>query len=59
MGSFFTADQYYLFDDNCIGTLLYYNRVFYCVEIHDKEVACDGILFNNVYEVLNRNKRIL
>ena len=47
---FINADQYYLFDDNCIGTLLYYNRDFYCVEIHDKEVACDGILFNNVYE---------
>lgn len=30
---------------------MYYNRDFYCVEIHDKEVACDGILFHNVYEV--------
>lgn len=28
--------------------LLYYNRDFYCVQIHDSEVACDGILFNNV-----------
>jgi AraC-like DNA-binding protein len=31
------------------GTLIFYNRDFYCIEIHDKEVACDGILFNNVY----------
>lgn len=25
-------------------------RDFYCIQIHDKEVACNGILFNNVYE---------
>jgi AraC-like DNA-binding protein len=33
------------------GKMLYYNRDFYCVEIHDKEVACDGILFHNVYDI--------
>lgn len=33
------------------GIMLFYNRDFYCIEIHDKEVACDGILFNNVYEM--------
>ncbi len=33
------------------GSLIYYNRDFYCIEIHDKEVACDGILYNNIYEV--------
>ncbi|MDJ1502674.1 helix-turn-helix domain-containing protein [Xanthocytophaga agilis] len=33
------------------GTVLYYNRDFYCVEIHDQEVSCDGILFRNVYEI--------
>jgi AraC-like DNA-binding protein len=33
------------------GTMIFYNRDFYCIEIHDKEVACDGILFNNVYEM--------
>jgi|SRR5882724_1953695 len=37
--------------DQSEGTLLYYNRDFYCVEIHDNEVSCDGILFNNVYEI--------
>lgn len=25
-------------------------RDFYCIQIHDKEVACDGVLFYNVYE---------
>jgi AraC-like DNA-binding protein len=48
---FIIAGQYYRFDDSCRGTMLYYNRDFYCVEIHDKEVACDGILFHNVYEI--------
>ncbi|MEI9935053.1 MAG: hypothetical protein WDM71_09455 [Ferruginibacter sp.] len=37
--------------DKSEGTLLYYNRDFYCVEIHDSEVSCDGILYNNVYEI--------
>jgi len=32
------------------GILLHYNRDFYCIEIHDKEVSCDGILYNNVFE---------
>ena len=31
------------------GYLVYYNRDFYCVQIHDEEVACDGLLFNNIY----------
>jgi len=33
------------------GQLIHFNRDFYCVEIHDQEVACDGILYNNVFEV--------
>jgi AraC-like DNA-binding protein len=37
--------------DKSAGVLLYYNRDFYCVEIHDNEVSCDGILYNNVYEI--------
>src|ERR1700681_800991 len=30
------------------GYMIYYNRDFYCVQIHDAEVACDGLLFNNL-----------
>jgi AraC-like DNA-binding protein len=48
---FINVGQYYEFDQGCSGTMIYYNRDFYCVEIHDKEVACDGILFHNVYEI--------
>ncbi len=33
------------------GQLIYFNRNFYCIEIHDQEVACDGILYNNVFEI--------
>jgi AraC-like DNA-binding protein len=33
------------------GQLLFFNRDFYCIEIHDQEVACDGILYNNVFEI--------
>jgi len=25
-------------------------RDFYCIQAHDKEVACNGVLFNNIYE---------
>lgn len=33
------------------SVLLYYNRDFYCIQIHDKEVACDGLLFHNIFEI--------
>lgn len=26
-------------------------RDFYCIETHDKAIACNGVLFNNVYEI--------
>ncbi|GLU54714.1 hypothetical protein [Dyadobacter frigoris] len=48
---FINPDQYFHFDENCSGSAIYYNRDFYCVEIHDAEVACDGILFHNVYRI--------
>ncbi len=33
------------------GHFIYYNRDFYCIQIHDEEVACDGLLYNNVYNM--------
>jgi hypothetical protein len=27
------------------GYFIFYNRDFYCIQIHDQEVACDGLLF--------------
>ncbi len=29
---------------------LSFTRDFYCIQTHDREVACNGVLFNNVYE---------
>lgn len=28
-----------------------FNREFYCVENHGKEIACNGVLFNNVHRI--------
>lgn len=50
---FFVSESqwFQLNEASSAGTLLYYNRDFYCVELHDKEVACDGILFHNAYDI--------
>lgn len=29
--------------------LLHFHSDFYCIEYHKKEVACNGLLFNNIY----------
>lgn len=33
------------------GSLLFFNAEFYCIAFHDKEIACDGILFNHVLDL--------
>lgn len=33
------------------GYLIFYNRDFYCIQIHDQEVACDGLLYNNIHNM--------
>lgn len=48
---FFVAPNQFLKIENYgseAGYLIFYNRDFYCIQIHDKEVACDGLLFNNI-----------
>ncbi|WP_224996893.1 helix-turn-helix domain-containing protein [Cesiribacter sp. SM1] len=48
---FFVAPNQFLKIDTCAkeaGYLIFYNRDFYCIQIHDQEVACDGLLFNNI-----------
>ena len=32
------------------GYEIRFNREFYCVETHGKEIACNGVLFNNVHK---------
>lgn len=29
---------------------LSFKRDFYCIQTHDKEISCNGVLFNNVYD---------
>ncbi|MBK1894531.1 helix-turn-helix domain-containing protein [Chryseobacterium paridis] len=50
---FFLTNQYLDVKKGGIdeSVLLYYNRDFYCIQIHDKEVACDGLLFHNIFEI--------
>ncbi|MFL9836689.1 helix-turn-helix domain-containing protein [Flavobacterium sp. ST-75] len=50
---FINTNQYVQFFDlgGTEGYFIYYNRDFYCVQIHDAEVACDGLLFNNIYQM--------
>ncbi|MFK7809168.1 MAG: AraC family transcriptional regulator [Saprospiraceae bacterium] len=35
------------------GYQLSFNKEFYCVETHGKEIACNGVLFNNVHKSLH------
>jgi AraC family transcriptional activator of pobA len=34
------------------GSALYFHPDFFCIHKHQKEVACNGVLFNNIYEPL-------
>src|SRR5690606_14739196 len=48
---FFVAPNQYLKIEKFgadTGHIVFYNRDFYCIQIHDHEVACDGVLFNNI-----------
>ncbi|SCY75340.1 AraC-type DNA-binding protein [Flavobacterium anhuiense] len=47
---FFNIGQQFQLDDDTKGHLIYFNPEFYCIAFHDKELTCDGILFNNVFE---------
>ena len=35
------------------GFFIFYNSDFYCIQIHDEEVACDGLLFNNINNIIS------
>lgn len=52
---FINSNQYFSIEKatNKTAYLIYYNRDFYCIQIHDDEVACDGLLFNNIFEIPN------
>ncbi len=50
---FINSNQHFEIHDieNGSGSMIFYNRDFYCIQIHDREVACDGLLFNNIFEM--------
>lgn len=45
-GQLFSVDSEQVKEAYRIGFV----RDFYCIQAHDKEVACNGVLFNNIYE---------
>ncbi|WP_341835020.1 AraC family transcriptional regulator [Chitinophaga pollutisoli] len=46
---FFTPYQEYAFHGAFSGSHLSFHGDFYCIEKHRHEVACNGVLFNNIY----------
>lgn len=47
---FLSPFQSFVLNDGCGPVrLLQFHGDFYCIEYHKKEVACNGLLFNNVY----------
>lgn len=46
---FFSPYQEYAFHGDFAGSHLSFHGDFYCIEKHRHEVACNGVLFNNIY----------
>jgi AraC family transcriptional regulator, transcriptional activator of pobA len=48
----FTPYQPFMFstDQQLKGVAIQFHPDFYCIHMHQKEVACNGVLFNNIYE---------
>ena len=48
----FTPYQPFMFSSNMIkGIAIYFHSDFFCIHKHQTEVTCNGVLFNNVYQV--------
>lgn len=48
----FAPYQPYMFTEaaSIKGIAIYFHPEFFCIHKHDKEVACNGVLYNNVYQ---------
>ncbi len=48
----FSPYQPFMFSSNekLEGSVIQFHPDFYCIHMHQKEVACNGVLFNNIYE---------
>tara|TARA_B100001063_G_scaffold33945_1_gene27386 strand:- start:152782 stop:153615 length:834 start_codon:yes stop_codon:yes gene_type:complete len=53
-----TPIQYFQFIEGDYGVVYQFNREFYCIKDHDKEVGCAGVLFfgNDTIPVISLNK---
>jgi AraC family transcriptional regulator, transcriptional activator of pobA len=48
----FSPYQPFMFSSNLIkGIAIYFHSDFFCIHKHDTEVTCNGILFNNIWEI--------
>lgn len=49
---FLSPGQIFTVDTEHVKTAykITFTRDFYCIQTHDKAVACNGVLFNNIYE---------
>ncbi|MDI1257075.1 MAG: helix-turn-helix domain-containing protein [Flavobacterium sp.] len=48
----FSPYQPFLFNvkENVSGIAIQFHPDFFCIHMHQKEVACNGVLFNNIYD---------
>ena len=47
----FSPYQPFLFlSENLYGVALYFHPDFFCIHKHQHEIACNGVLFNNIYD---------
>jgi AraC family transcriptional regulator, transcriptional activator of pobA len=48
----FSPYQPFMFatEEHLEGIAIQFHPDFYCIHMHQKEVACNGVLFNNIYE---------
>src|SRR5258708_6036398 len=37
-------------DNELNGVALQFHPDFFCIHLHQKEIACNGVLFNNIYQ---------
>lgn len=58
---FLSPGQVFSVESESINEAYYLNfsEDFYCIQTHDQEIACNGILFNNIYETpfVNPNEK--
>jgi YesN/AraC family two-component response regulator len=48
----FTPYQPFMFSSNLIkGIAIYFHADFFCIHKHETEVTCNGVIFNNIYQM--------